>query len=325
MKNKLLCAALAGSLGLAGAANAQEFDDRWYLSASTGYNFQDGDRRTDDALMGTLGLGKFISPNWSVEGELNYQNPKFDGEVQGANRDLLWSQYGISLDLRRHFIAEGRNWNPYLLFGLGYQRSEEEYEIASANSPADRKDGNLAAKIGTGLQGTFSNRVAVRAQLAYRVDFDDQSVAASTGPDWGGYPHSMEESYFTDLVASVGVLIPLGPAPLPRPACRSGRSHRPVRSGCVQPGSVGASRSRRVRLPDQQRHRCEPPVGSDRLRREPSARPDRADPAGLPQRDQPPYGAQRPVIFGRGSATLRSPALRRASFFLPAWSWRAAA
>jgi OmpA-OmpF porin, OOP family len=213
MKHKLLCAALLGGLGLAGAANAQEFDDRWYLSASTGYNFQDGDRRTDDAVIGGLGLGKFISPNWSVEGELNYQNPRFDEGVAGANRNLNWSQYGISIDMRRHFVSEGRGWNPFLLFGLGYQRSEEEYAIPAANSPAQREDGNLAAKIGAGLQGTFTNRVAVRAQLAYRVDFDDSSYAASTGPDWGGYPHSMEESYFTDLVASVGVLIPLGPAP----------------------------------------------------------------------------------------------------------------
>src|SRR3546814_2877426 len=79
--------------------------------------------RADSVPFVTLGLGKFISPNWSIDGELNYQNPSFED-----NDNLNWSQYGISLDLRRHFIAEGRSWNPYLLAGLGYQRSEEEYD-----------------------------------------------------------------------------------------------------------------------------------------------------------------------------------------------------
>ena len=120
MNKKLLCAALLGGLGVAQAASAQDFDDRWYLTGSTGFNLQDSDRDTDNALFVTLGLGKFISRNWSLDGELNYQNPKAD-----ANEDLNWSQYGVSLDLRRHFIAEGRNWNPYLLMGLGYQRPKK--------------------------------------------------------------------------------------------------------------------------------------------------------------------------------------------------------
>src|SRR5690606_5288986 len=121
-KIKLLSLALIGGLVTAQAASAQEFDDRWYIAPSVGYNMQDEDRRTDDAYALGLGLGKFISPNWSIEGALNYQNPHVE-----HNSDLLWSQYGISLDLRRHFTSEARRWAPYVLFGLGYQRSEEEY------------------------------------------------------------------------------------------------------------------------------------------------------------------------------------------------------
>jgi OOP family OmpA-OmpF porin len=75
MNKKLLCAALLGSLGLAQAASAQEFDDRWYVSGSTGVNFQDKDRGTEDSLFGTLGFGKFLTPNISLEAEVNYQNP----------------------------------------------------------------------------------------------------------------------------------------------------------------------------------------------------------------------------------------------------------
>ena len=98
MNKKLLCAALLAGLGVAQAASAQEFDDRWYLTGSAGVNVQDNDRNTDDTSFGAIGLGKFISPNWSVDGELNYQNPS-----PTRNVDLNWSQYGASLDLRRHF------------------------------------------------------------------------------------------------------------------------------------------------------------------------------------------------------------------------------
>ena len=205
MNKKLLCAALLGGLSIAHVAVAQEFDDRWYLTGSTGFNIQDDARGTRNAPFVGLGLGKMISPNWSLDGELNYQNPKFDD-----NQDMLWSQYGISLDLRRHFMQEGRSWNPYVLMGLGYQRSEEEFDaFPSPDSPGQREDGNLAAKVGIGAQGG-GERVKVRTELAYRLDMDDSSVAA---PD---------EDRFGDLLASVGVLIPLGaaaaPAPAPAPA-----------------------------------------------------------------------------------------------------------
>jgi OOP family OmpA-OmpF porin len=213
MKTKLLCAALLAGLGVAQAASAQEFDDRWYLTGAVGVNVQDNDRNTDDAPFGAIGLGKFISPNWSVDGELNYQNPN-----PTVNPDLNWSQYGISLDLRRHFMSAERNWHPYLLAGLGYQRSEEEYAIVSPDSPAERKEGGFAAKLGGGLQ-TDLGRVGVRAELAYRIDFDDTAISPS-------YDGSVDDAdSFADLLASVGVIIPLGakaeaapPPPPPPPA-----------------------------------------------------------------------------------------------------------
>ena len=206
MNKKLLCAALLSGLAVAQAASAQDFDNRWYLTTSAGFNHQDSDRGTHNAPFGTIGFGKFISDKWSLDGEFNYQNPRFvqDTLPQRAlvsKNNLNWSQYGVSVDLRRHFIAEGRNWNPYLLAGLGYQRSEEEFDaFPNPNSPGQRTDGNLAAKVGGGLQGDLG-RVGVRAELAYRADFDDSSVNAA-GEDW-----------FGDVLASVGFIIPLGPEP----------------------------------------------------------------------------------------------------------------
>ncbi|HZV38358.1 MAG TPA: outer membrane beta-barrel protein, partial [Pseudoxanthomonas sp.] len=200
MNKKLLCAALLAGLGVAQAASAQEFDDRWYLTGSAGVNVQDNDRNTDDTSFGAIGLGKFISPNWSVDGELNYQNPSLT-----KNPDLNWSQYGISLDLRRHFWLGEKKWHPYVVAGLGYQRSEEEFDaFPNPNSPGERKEGNFAAKLGGGLQADVG-RVGVRAELAYRIDFDDSAI----GPSYDGSIDDADS--FGDLLASVGVVIPLGP------------------------------------------------------------------------------------------------------------------
>lgn len=195
MKYKVLSAILLSSM-FAGSAMAQDragtFDDRWYLSFGAGANHQDHDRGTRNTPTYNLGGGKFINPNWSVDMEIHHQNPRF-----WANKDLNWSQYGVSLDARRHFRQEGRVWNPYLLMGVGYAYSEEEYVIASPGSPAERHDGYATGKLGAGLQGDFE-RVSVRTELYARTSFDDTSVANGS------------ERRFTDTVAQLSVLVPLG-------------------------------------------------------------------------------------------------------------------
>jgi OOP family OmpA-OmpF porin len=210
MNKKLLCAALLCGLGVAQAASAQTFDDRWYLTGDVGYNYQDNSRDTENAMFAAIGVGKFINQNWSLDGQLNWQNPK-----QNHDEDLWWSQYGVSLDLRRHFIAEGRTWNPYILMGLGYQRHEEEYVNFAdpANSPGEREGGNLAGKFGLGLQGDLG-RVGLRSELAVRFDMDGDALDAEGG--------DLGSDNFSDILASVGVVIPLGPEPVaPTPAAPS--------------------------------------------------------------------------------------------------------
>ena len=210
MNKKLLCAALLCGLAVAQTASAQDYDDRWYITTSGGMNFQDADRGTQSAPFLALGFGKYLSQNWSLDAQVNYQNPGFKNIspnlrnpalrqfASGFSQDQQWSQYGISFDLRRHFNAEGRNWNPYVLMGLGLQRSEEEYDAyPNPNSTAQREDNNLAAKVGIGLEGELGP-VRTRAELAYRADFDDSSVA------------SPDSSWFGDTLASVGFVIPLG-------------------------------------------------------------------------------------------------------------------
>ena len=217
MNKKLLCAALLAGFGVASAASAQTFDDRWYVSGSVGGNFQDSHRDTKDVLFGTLGLGRFVSPNWSLEGEVNYQNPS-----KHANPNLWWSQYGVSADARYHFRDEADKWWPYVRMGLGWQRHEEEYAVVNGTMPNggypyQHEDSNLAVNLGAGLQFDLG-RVDIRSEIGTRVDFDDMQANAGKQYD-----------HFADLLVSLGMTVALGPepmapvaaAPAPEPAAPS--------------------------------------------------------------------------------------------------------
>lgn len=192
MKKNLLCCALLAAAAMAQSAVAQDFDDRWYISGGLGQNIQDSDRNTKNDSFATLGFGKFISPNWSIDAELNYQNPGFEGT------QLNFSQYGASLDARYHFIKEGYNWWPFVRMGAGAQRVEEEFDaFPNPNSPGQSERTNLAATLGVGLMADYG-RHALRFEVAGRHDFDDESI---TSPSNNG---------FTDLLASITVLVKLG-------------------------------------------------------------------------------------------------------------------
>ncbi|MBS7456544.1 OmpA family protein [Coralloluteibacterium stylophorae] len=198
MKKKLLCCALLGAMGVASTAMAQDYDDRWYVGAAAGFNFQDSDRGTEDTPFGEISFGRFIDPNWSLDFTLNYQNPEMD-----SNQDLWWSQYGASVDARYHFrdATSDQTWWPYVRFGLGLQRSEEEFDISpDARSPGQRRDNYLAANVGVGLQADYG-RAALRTEVGARVNFDDSSFNAPG------------EDEFVDALASIGVIVKLGPEP----------------------------------------------------------------------------------------------------------------
>ena len=86
--------------------------------------------------------------------------------------------------------------------GMGYQRSEEEYDnFPNPDSPGVRKHGNVAAKVGLGLQGDLG-----------RVTCGPNWPSVST---WTAAVTSLpSDSYFDDLLASVGVGDPAGSEPM---------------------------------------------------------------------------------------------------------------
>jgi OmpA-OmpF porin, OOP family len=224
MKKKLICSALFGALAFAQVAAAQDFDDRWYISATGGVNLADDARDVGTGFIGGLGIGKFFSDNLSLDLEIDHTSPQ--------NSGLNWQLETIGLTGRYHFIKEGRNWAPYLALGLGSARHEEE--ISGFPTQIDRKGNNLFTKLGFGA-GADLGRFGVRAEAGARIDFDDNSVADPSA-----------DRFIDPYVALTG-LVALGAepgeAPTPAPAapdCSAGDDDNDGVNNCNDrcPGSA---------------------------------------------------------------------------------------
>jgi OmpA-OmpF porin, OOP family len=193
MNKKMLCTALLGALGFATAASAQEFDDRWYLTIGPHLLDTDRDRDTANEWGFQLGFGRFVNPNLSIDIELVHTNP------QKESHELNWSLYGAGVYGRYHFKDEGRTWWPYLSAGLGALRHEDEFINPAHGRPIDRKGTNLFAAVGAGLQADIGARTAIRTEVSYRGDFDDES--------------GLGEKWFGDIVYSLNLVVKFGGAP----------------------------------------------------------------------------------------------------------------
>lgn len=204
MNKKLLCGALLGLLGAAQTALADEsFDDRWYATAGIGWQWYDNARNLNNNPTAQIGFGKFVAPRWSFDGELFHANP------EQRDQQLNWSQYSLGLVGRYHLRDEGDTWWPYAAVGVGAQRHEDESRAFNNNGPVDRKGTNLFTSIGAGLQADYG-RTAIRTEIGYRLDFDNESGS--------------REDYFDDFVASISLVVKLGdleeasaPEPTPPP------------------------------------------------------------------------------------------------------------
>ncbi len=201
MKKKLLCLALFSAMGAAQAVMAQDFDDRWYVDGSIGYNFQDKARSDQNAPFGMIGVGKPISSHWALELNFNYQNPKETNFVPTPTSSQHWQQYGLELDALYHFHVDEK-WNPYVRFGIGWERSREDFsQNPLVFVPGTRSNDGVMGIFGLGLDRNYG-RYGVRAEFGERWISDTNSVQAPN------------RSHFIDLLASVGVTVALGPEPI---------------------------------------------------------------------------------------------------------------
>ena len=192
MKRTLICCALLAGMSMANGAMAQDYDDRWYLTAGAGIGVFDGDRNVDNEMYGTLGFGKFLSPNLSLDLELWHSNPEIDYDFDDERN---WELMSLSLVGRYHFGAAD-SWRPYLALGVGMQ----EHRDATQTQPIElgfnesRTGNNLLGIAGVGVQGDLW-RGSLRAEIGARYDMDDEGV------DGGEY---------VDGYAGLSFVLPLG-------------------------------------------------------------------------------------------------------------------
>jgi OOP family OmpA-OmpF porin len=209
MNRKMLCAVIALSLGGIASAQAQTFDDRWYVAPTVALNDNDSDRlaESNSILLG-IGVGRYLSPNTSIDVFIDRVNrdPSELGErVLRSDGSLRSVMLGTSL---RFYFGDTSGFAPYLMAGVG--------AIRHANGVEDGWDAGVQA--GVGLQNSFTENVKLRAELAYRYDWDGGSLGGNSPLRVTVPGQDYRADKFGDWYFGLGLTMALGEPPAPAPA-----------------------------------------------------------------------------------------------------------
>ena len=173
----LLTAMLMGSHATLQAADN---DDSWYFSPILSYIKADSDRQADDGFGLMLGLGKKVSDNWNIEVSVAMDNLDFE---TGSGE---YKQQGLIFD-GLYFFNRGTGLQTFGVVGGGFL----DTDIGTVDST------NRMLNVGVGMMQQISDSgMKFRADIRYRMDMDDASVAT--------------ESKFNDTMLNVGLSIPFG-------------------------------------------------------------------------------------------------------------------
>jgi OOP family OmpA-OmpF porin len=185
MKRKGLYFLIALALGGVGAVHAQDatpgdsgsamssssYDGRWYIAPTLGGYYNDTNRNTNSRqFYYGLGVGRFISPNASIDLFIDRTNRDIDSAVGGGK----WQSntFGVAA---RFYRGEWNAWRPYLLAGL----------MASNHHNRNDKGFAPAAELGLGVSKTVTDSSDVRIETGYRYDWDNKSISRESGyGDW---------------------------------------------------------------------------------------------------------------------------------------------
>jgi OmpA-OmpF porin, OOP family len=182
MIRKTLFAAVAVTLYAANAfAQDADFDNRYYVAPYVGAVINDSKRNVENAGLLGLSFGRFLTPSFSLEADIN----RYDADLELATGGS-WQVTGIGL-AGRIFFGDAEGWRPYGLLGIG-----------TAHSSRDRSKTNNGAdfRAGFGVQNAFTDRLSARFEGVYRFMQDDVSLPL--------------ENDYSDFMANFGVAIALG-------------------------------------------------------------------------------------------------------------------
>jgi hypothetical protein len=170
MKTRSILSLLAAmSLALGTTQTMADADQPWHLTGQIGGMKLDSGRQTrDDDVWLSVGFGRFIGNNFSLDleyDEFSGTFTEYDTVAPGATFDQ-WKLSNVGLMGRYHF--GDKVLRPYVAFGLGY------LSYRNVGSEGD----SFAPGIGVGLQGKLAKHWSMRAQLYFRgTDENDP---------WGG-------------------------------------------------------------------------------------------------------------------------------------------
>jgi len=183
MKRKGLYFLIALALGGVGAVHAQDmapadsapttsssnYDDRWYIAPTIGGYYNDTDRNTNSRqIYYGLGVGRFISPNAS----LDFFIDRTKRDVDGDRGNWSNNNYGVAA---RFYGGDWNAWRPYVLAGV----------MASNHHNYGDQGFSPAAELGVGVSKTITDSSDVRIETGYRYDWDDKSQPSQDGyGDW---------------------------------------------------------------------------------------------------------------------------------------------
>ncbi|HZY34483.1 MAG TPA: OmpA family protein [Rhodanobacter sp.] len=186
MKRKGLYFLIALALGGVGAVHAQNttttapadtatsdmttpsYDGRWYIAPTVGGYYNDTDRNTNSRqFYYGLGVGRFISPNASIDVFADRTKRKADG---GGN----WSNNAVGAAVR-FYAGDWNAWRPYLLAGV----------MGSNHHSSGDSGWSPAAELGGGVSKTITDSSDVRIEAGYRYDWDNKTQPSQDGyGDW---------------------------------------------------------------------------------------------------------------------------------------------
>ncbi|MBI2396472.1 MAG: OmpA family protein [Xanthomonadales bacterium] len=207
MNRKQLCVLVALAIG-AGAVSAQDYDNRWYIAPALGFSHNDNERfvDSDDTAFTSIGVGRFIGENSSLDLTLDHTTRNFGSQHHFIGN---FNSFGLSVSLRHYFTDW--SWRPYVKAGLGVVRAhatDQLHGAGSNDSSSPMFDG------GFGFGHDFSDAIAMRSELTYRYDMDDESIPG--------------QDHFGDWIASVGLTIKLGERAAPAAAAATDPAAEPA-------------------------------------------------------------------------------------------------
>lgn len=206
--------AFAQDPSLPAADNAAgDIAGRYYASPMFSYTFASRERQTDNALGGLFAIGKQINPYANLEAYGSYSRyaSKIDGAKDGDLLTAGLAVAGFPFSRAEGGLA-GRLGGAYGLIGVNWADGSH---LPLRKEKYDQNRSGYAFDLGLGylMRIPFTRFASLRFDVRYRMDFVNKPFASVEIHD-----AQNDKPNINDVVASIGLLVPIGSLPPPPPS-----------------------------------------------------------------------------------------------------------